>query len=75
VLFLVVGRRGETKMTWRMRRSNSSNFSGRLSSADGRRKPYSTSVVLRERSPLYMALSWPIITWLSSRNISASRGR
>ena len=35
--------------------SNSSNFSGRLSSADGRRKPYSTSVVLRERSPLYMA--------------------
>jgi hypothetical protein len=44
-----------------MRASNSSNFSGRLSSADGRRKPYSTSVVLRDRSPLYMPPSWPII--------------
>ena len=33
---------------------NSSNWSGRLSSADGRRKPYSTSVSLRARSPLYI---------------------
>ena len=31
---------------------NSSNCSGRLSSADGRRKPYSTRVVFRARSPL-----------------------
>ncbi len=33
---------------------NSSNISGRLSSALGRRKPYSTSVSLRARSPLNM---------------------
>ena len=37
------------------RSSHSSNLSGRLSSADGRRKPYSTSVSLRERSPRYIA--------------------
>ncbi|MNS92911.1 hypothetical protein D3C72_1270590 [compost metagenome] len=65
----------ETNITWRILRSNSSNFSGRLSSADGIRKPYSTSVVLRARSPLYMPLSWPISTCDSSRNISASGGR
>ena len=46
--------------------SHSSNFSGRLSSADGRRKPYSTSVSLRERSPLYMAPSCGMVWWLSS---------
>ena len=34
---------------------HSSNLSGRLSSALGRRKPNSTSVSLRERSPLYIA--------------------
>ena len=33
---------------------NSSKRSGRLSSADGSRKPKSTSVCLRERSPSYM---------------------
>ena len=33
---------------------NSSNWSGRLSSADGSRNPYSTSVSFRARSPLYM---------------------
>ncbi len=32
-------------------RVNSSNVSGRLSNADGSRKPYSTSASLRERSP------------------------
>ncbi|MCY1233266.1 hypothetical protein D9M72_458040 [compost metagenome] len=64
----------DTKMHWRTRFSNSSSLSGRLSSALGRRKPYSTSVTLRARSPLYMALSWPIIWWLSSRNINESFG-
>ena len=33
---------------------NSSKRSGRLSSADGSRKPKSTSVCLRDRSPSYM---------------------
>ena len=33
---------------------NSSNVCGRLSSAEGSRKPYSTRVVLRERSPSCM---------------------
>ena len=47
----------ETKIVRGARRSHSSNFSGRLSSADGRRKPNSTSVSLRERSPLYIAPS------------------
>ena len=42
-------------MAWFTSRSNSPNCSGRLSSADGRRNPYSTSVSLRERSPRYIA--------------------
>ena len=42
-------------MPWCTSASNSSNLSGRLSSADGSRKPYSTSVSLRERSPRYIA--------------------
>ena len=44
----------ETKIICGASCSHSSNFSGRLSSAEGRRKPYSTSISLRERSPLYM---------------------
>ena len=47
----------DTKIICGASRSHSSNRSGRLSSADGRRKPYSTSVSLRERSPLYIAPS------------------
>jgi hypothetical protein len=34
-----------------VRRVNSSNVNGRLSNADGIRKPYSTSASLRDRSP------------------------
>ena len=45
---------------------NSSNCSGRLSSADGSRKPYSTSVVLRARSPLNMPPIWGRVTCDSS---------
>ena len=44
---------------------NSSNVWGRLSSALGSRKPYSTSVVLRERSPSYMAPIWGTV-WCDS---------
>ena len=48
---------------------HSSNRSGRLSSALGSRKPNSTSVSLRERSPLYIA---PICgtVWCDSSTIS-----
>ena len=63
---------------WRTQRSSaaqcdshSSNFSGRLSSAEGRRKPYSTRTSLRERSPLYMAPSCGMVWWLSSMMSSA----
>ena len=41
--------------TWLIRSMNSSNRSGRLSAADGSRKPCSMSCSLRERSPSY----WP----------------
>ena len=44
----------ETKMHWRTFDSNSSKVSGRLSSAEGSRNPYCTSVSLRARSPRYM---------------------
>ena len=49
-----------------MRSSHSSNWSGRLSSADGSRKPYSTSVFLRDWSPWYIARTCGIVWWLSS---------
>ena len=47
-------------------RSHSSKRSGRLSSAEGSRKPYSTSVSLRARSPRYIAPICGTVTWLSS---------
>jgi hypothetical protein len=62
-------------MVWRTTFSNSSKRSGRLSSAEGRRKPYSTRFSLRERSPRYMPPSCGMVTWLSSMIISASCGR
>ncbi|MNN37475.1 hypothetical protein D3C81_1514250 [compost metagenome] len=55
--------------------SHSSNFIGRLSSAEGRRKPYSTRVSLRERSPLNMAPTWGTVTWDSSITSRALAGR
>ncbi|CSI92128.1 Uncharacterised protein [Vibrio cholerae] len=45
----------DTKMVCGANASNSSNLSGRLSKAEGRRKPNSTSVSFRERSPLNIA--------------------
>ena len=65
----------ETKIICGASASHSSKRSGRLSSADGRRKPYSTSVSLRERSPLYMPPICGTVTWLSSTTSSASFGR
>jgi hypothetical protein len=58
-----------------MRCSNSSKLSGRLSSADGSRKPYSTRVDLRWRSPWNMPRACGIDWWLSSTIIKASFGR
>jgi hypothetical protein len=49
--------------------------SGRLSSALGRRKPCSTSVCLRLRSPLYIPPICGTVTWLSSMIIRKSSGK
>ncbi len=51
---------------WCTRSVNSSNFSGRLSIALGRRNPCSTSTDLRERSPSYMPPIWGTVTCDSS---------
>jgi hypothetical protein len=56
----------ETKTTWFHICSNSSNFSGRLSRALGRRKPCSTRVSCAGWSPLYMALICGSVTCDSS---------
>ena len=46
--------------------SHSSNFSGRLSIAEGRRKPNSASTLLRLKSPRNMPPICGTVTWLSS---------
>ena len=55
--------------------SNSSNLSGRLSSAEGRRKPCETSVSLRARSPRYIPPICGTVMCDSSIMISAFFGR
>ena len=65
----------ETKSTWFRRPMNSSKVRGRLSRADGSRKPYSTSVPLRERSPKNMPRTWGTETWDSSTTSSQSLGK
>ena len=55
--------------------SNSSYSSGRLSMADGSRKPCSTRVDLRDRSPLRMAPTWGSDWWLSSMIARKSSGK
>ena len=62
-------------MTWPTIESHSAKVSGRLSSADGSRNPYSTSGIFRERSPPYMPPIWGTATWDSSTTTSASSGR
>jgi len=52
----------ETKIVWPRIASHSSNLSGRLSMQEGRRKPNSARVDLREKSPLYMAPSCGTVT-------------
>src|SRR3546814_16181973 len=55
--------------------SHSLNRNGRLSIAEGRRKPYSASVIFRLWSPRDMPLIWPIVWWLSSTNSKAFSGK
>jgi len=55
--------------------SNSSNVSGRLSSADGSRNPKSTRISFRVRSFLYMPTTCGIDMWLSSTTSSQSGGK
>ena len=65
----------ETYITWPTRFSHSSKRSGRLSSADGSRKPKSTSVFLRWRSPRNMPPICGTVTWLSSTKQRKSLGK
>ena len=65
----------ETKTSCCTLSRNSSKRSGRLSSADGSRKPKSTSVCLRERSPSYMPPICGIVWWLSSTKTTKSDGK
>mmetsp|Transcript_10265 Transcript_10265/g.35465 ORF Transcript_10265/g.35465 Transcript_10265/m.35465 type:complete len:236 (+) Transcript_10265:411-1118(+) len=60
------------KTHWGTLAQNSASVSGRLSSADLRRKPFSTSDVLRARSPACMPRSWGTATWASSTTRSQS---
>ena len=61
--------------TWSRCSSNSSKVSGRLSSAEGSRKPNSTRISLRVRSFLYMPATWGMVMWLSSTTSSQSGGK
>ena len=55
--------------------SHSSNFSGRLSIAEGRRKPNSASTLLRLKSPRNMPPICGTVTWLSSQISSEFSGK
>ena len=61
--------------TWFRWPSNSSNVSGRLSSADGRRNPKSTRISFRVRSFLYIPTTWGIVMCDSSTTSSQSGGK
>ena len=65
----------DMKTDWCMRDSNSSKLRGRLSRAEGSLKPCSTSVSLRERSPLYMPLNWGMVECDSSMKKRESSGK
>ena len=54
---------------------NSANVCGRLSIALGSRKPYSTSVDLRDRSPSYMPPICGTVWCDSSRKQTKSLGK
>ena len=65
----------ETQSIWGILASNSGNFKGRLSKAEGMRKPYSTKLVFRAKSPRYMAPTWGKVTWDSSTMRRKSSGK
>ena len=65
----------DTYTAWLTVASNSSKVSGRLSSADGRRKPKSTRISLRVRSFLYMPTTCGIVMCDSSTISSQSGGK
>ncbi|CAM5303963.1 hypothetical protein SHIRM173S_05740 [Streptomyces hirsutus] len=65
----------ERYTAWPMRFWNSSHFSGRLSRAEGSRKPWSTRVRLREASPSYMAPICGTVTCDSSMTRRKSSGK
>ncbi len=65
----------ETKTSCGTLRRNSSKRSGRLSSAEGSRKPKSTRVCLRERSPSDMPPSWGTVWCDSSTKTTKSDGK
>ena len=65
----------ETKTSCGTLARNSSKRSGRLSSAEGSRKPKSTSVCLRERSPSYMPPICGIVWCDSSTKTTKSDGK
>ncbi len=65
----------ETKTICGTLARNSSKRSGRLSSAEGSRKPKSTSVCLRERSPSYMPPIWGTVWCDSSTKTTKSDGK
>ena len=63
------------KTTWFSRLITSSKRRGRLSAADGSRKPCSIRVSLRLRSPSYWPCSWGTATCDSSITIKKSWGK
>ncbi len=64
-----------TYTTWCIFWPNSSKFSGRLSRAEGSRKPNWMRFSFRERSPPNIPRTWGRVTWDSSMNIRKSSGK
>ena len=60
---------------WPIRCRNSSQRSGRLSIADGNRKPWSTNVRLRDMSPSYIPPICGTVTCDSSMTSTKSSGK
>ena len=65
----------DRKTHWCTRSYHSSKRSGRLSAAEGRRKPCSISMSLRERSPSYWPWIWGMVWCDSSSTIRKSLGK
>ena len=65
----------DTNTVCGVRVSHSSKRRGRLSRADGKRKPKSTKVSLRERSPFHMEPIWGTVWCDSSTKRRKSLGK